>query len=358
MSARIRGLDGIRAYAAIIVVTTHLQIFISLYHSNSPIYGIVAGGSNGVKIFFVLSGFLITHLLLSEYEMHGKIRLGYFLARRALRIFPLFYLFIFCLILIGFFFETNTKFNQIIYSSLYLFNFVSHADYNIILGHTWSLAVEEHFYLLWPPFFLFLLKKQISLKKILFILFIIYFILEILHYYLVNSTDLDHTYRVSSWTNSAAVYLLAGCFGGILIHTNYWKNDYYSRANNITLCFIFIFGFFIDFWYDSTTMIGRNIHIWGILSGILIVVNNQNWFIVRILELPPIQYLGQISYGVYLWQGFYLATGPSRGYNQTWPPDPLVGLILLCITVPLSYHLFEMRFLKLKEKFRPFAEDK
>ena len=75
--------------------------------------------------------------------------------------------------------------------------------------------------------------------------------------------------------------------------------------------------------------------------------------IVKILEMAPIRYLGQVSYGIYVWQGFYLGTGPGRDIGQNWPPDAYIGLILLIITVPLSYHLFEVKFLKMKERFRP-----
>ena len=75
--SRILGLDGIRAMAALMVVVTHLQIFISWHDSSSPLYSLV-WGVNGVKIFFVLSGFLITHLLLTEHERYGRIQLKFF----------------------------------------------------------------------------------------------------------------------------------------------------------------------------------------------------------------------------------------------------------------------------------------
>ncbi len=83
-----------------------------------------------------------------------------FWVRRALRIFPLFYLFILCVVLIGFFLDTNTSLKQILISAIYGFNFVPKSEYNIMLGHTWSLAVEEHFYLIWPPVLILMLKKN------------------------------------------------------------------------------------------------------------------------------------------------------------------------------------------------------
>ena len=87
--------------------------------------------------------------------------------------------------------------------------------------------------------------------------------------------------------------------------------------------------------------------------------------ITKFLELKPIVYLGKVSYGIYVWQGFYLATGPGRANGQEWPLAADIklqsltstGFILLCITVPISYHFFEVKFLKLKDRFRPSLEE-
>jgi len=350
---RILGLDGIRAMAALMVVVTHLHIFIAWDESESPFYGLV-WGVNGVKIFFILSGFLITHLLLVENEKYGKIKLKLFLIRRSLRIFPLFYLFIFAVIVIGIFFETKTSWFQIFISSIYGFNFMPRSGNNDTLGHTWSLAVEEHFYLIWPTLLILIIKKRKSFNRLLLVTGVIYLVLEFFNYYLHNYTSLNDDYNIAGWTTGSARFLLAGCFGGILIHTRKWKEVCGTRNLNIALFTIFILGYFVDFWFhNDSPIISRNLRTAGILSGILIIVNNQDWMIVKILEMAPIRYLGQVSYGIYVWQGFYLGTGPGRDIGQNWPPDAYIGLILLIITVPLSYHLFEVKFLKMKERFRP-----
>ena len=89
----------------------------------------------------------------------------------------------------------------------------------------------------------------------------------------------------------------------------------------------------------------------GILSAIFWIYINQNSKLVSLLEFRPIKYVGTVSYGIYLWQGFFLSTGPNRYIGQEWPLDPTTGVILLCITVPFSYHLVEKKFLTLKEKY-------
>ena len=78
---RILGLDGVRAYAALMVVVSHMYLFIELYNNNSPYYSLVRG-IIGVQIFFILSGFLITNLLYSEYKKYGRISFKLFIIRR------------------------------------------------------------------------------------------------------------------------------------------------------------------------------------------------------------------------------------------------------------------------------------
>jgi len=362
---RILGLDGVRAYAALMVVVSHMYLFIELYNNNSPYYSLVRG-IIGVQIFFILSGFLITNLLYSEYKKYGRISFKLFIIRRGLRIFPVFYLFILALVIIGFFFETMITPKQLFYASIYWFNHLPRDEYSILLGHTWSLAVEEHFYLIWPPVFILMLKNKISPTIQIFMLLVMIYFLQLLQDSLYSNDELAGTYRLSGWTSSAAIYLLTGCIGGIMLHTSWWEKVSSLGFVSIMLAIVFLSGFLINFWYDEVDNFQKYARIIGILSGILWIVINQNSIITKFLELKPIVYLGKVSYGIYVWQGFYLATGPGRANGQEWPLAADIklqsltstGFILLCITVPISYHFFEVKFLKLKDRFRPKNIDK
>ena len=349
--ARIRGLDGIRAYAVVMVVVTHLHIFIEWYNNNSPMYSLV-WGANGVIIFFILSGFLITHLLFIEYEKTGTVNIKQFIIRRGLRIFPAFYLFILALFILGLFIETNTTPKQLFMAAIYWFNHTPRSEYNSILGHTWSLAVEEHFYIIWPLIFLLLSKVKARGLSISMALIVMIYSLQILQNHLYVETNLNQTFLLDRWTSSAAIYLLSGCLGASFLHTKYWMKIHNMQMVSVILSVLFVVGFGVDFWFEGDYRIAKYWRIAGILSAILWVYINQDSKLVQILEFSPIKYIGIVSYGIYLWQGFYLSTGPYRWAGQEWPLDPTIGLILLCITVPLSYHLFEMKFLKLKERFR------
>ena len=139
-------LDGLRAAAVVLVF---------LHHAGFPR---IAGGFEGVTVFFVLSGFLITTLLLSELAEHGSIRLRSFYARRALRLFPALFVFLAFLVVWAFVGEDDTNGPQLLRDVLATFGYVQNISLGLrhgdaewgLLGHAWSLSVEEQFYLLWP----------------------------------------------------------------------------------------------------------------------------------------------------------------------------------------------------------------
>src|SRR3984893_4831509 len=143
--SHIPALDGLRAVAVFLVIIAHFGF------AQVP-------GAHGVMIFFVLSGFLITWLLLKESERYGKISLAGFYKRRTLRIFPAFY--VYWLILITLLVATGKAvlwphaWSALFYTSNYYS--AINGDPNNGLSHTWSLAIEEQFYLLWPFVFLML----------------------------------------------------------------------------------------------------------------------------------------------------------------------------------------------------------
>jgi peptidoglycan/LPS O-acetylase OafA/YrhL len=141
------GLDGLRAISIVFVIISHL-----LWMPSFPWHWIAAilnPGDLGVRIFFVISGFLITTLLVREKENTGTISLLNFYRRRTLRIFPAYYTFLVCVFLLVSYGVLYIEPVDYLYSITYTFNFKGQQG-TWWLGHTWSLAVEEQFYLLWP----------------------------------------------------------------------------------------------------------------------------------------------------------------------------------------------------------------
>lgn len=144
MRGRIPGLDGLRAISIMIVLCAH-----SMGTPHMPtIPHTAVFGDLGVRTFFVISGFLITTLLRAEFEATGRISLRDFYVRRVYRIFPAFYVYLAVIVGIAAIGWITVPAQDVAFAATYTMNFHAHRAW--WLGHLWSLAVEEQFYLLWP----------------------------------------------------------------------------------------------------------------------------------------------------------------------------------------------------------------
>jgi peptidoglycan/LPS O-acetylase OafA/YrhL len=153
-SKRIPCIDGLRAISILLVLLAHGRQSLGF----PRLQGIPFTGATGVCLFFVISGFLITTLVLDEKERAGCVSLRHFYARRALRIFPAFYCYIAALIVFRHIGWVHFSQASLLSSVTYWRNFYD-GPQEWVLGHTWSLSVEEQFYLLWP-----LLIARLSLR--------------------------------------------------------------------------------------------------------------------------------------------------------------------------------------------------
>jgi len=152
------GLNGVRAIAALVVVFSHITIALEKFDLDPFIFGTLANGKLkvtlmsefGVTMFFVLSGFLITYLLLEE-KSKAKIQIRKFYMRRILRIWPLYYIYLIValvtLIVIGIPINGTSLLEYIFFASNIPFIYARPIP---LLEHYWSLGVEEQFYLFWP----------------------------------------------------------------------------------------------------------------------------------------------------------------------------------------------------------------
>tara|TARA_R110001583_G_scaffold154316_1_gene305997 strand:- start:27564 stop:28580 length:1017 start_codon:yes stop_codon:yes gene_type:complete len=306
-------------------------------------------GNAAVQAFFVLSGFLITHLLISEQKKYGTISLYNFYLRRSLRIFPLYF---FVILLVAFFQYTGenvTNIKSIIFSAFYSYNFIPKAWYSPILGHTWSLAVEEHFYLIWPFVFITIAPHFKKLIRVLFIFISISLLLAII---LTNINFINDNFFIKRWSFIAGSNIAMGGLLAILladpIRINIKKLLRTKGALAIGLTLIFCETWF----HEASYFITQYIRGAGFTILIGWITLNQKNILTKSLDIYPLRYLGKISYGIYMYQGLFISTGPYRETNQTWPPDQWIGIILLIIIAPLSYHYFEKPILNLKHKLQ------
>lgn len=290
----------------------------------------------GVNIFFALSGFLITMLLIKERAATGTISLSGFFMRRALRIFPLYFLAITLLLVISMIGAANIQTCAFVYAYTYTLNFSSPLCTFSSMSHFWSLAVEEHFYLAWP--LIFLMGPRFALfAAICFAAACIVLGPTLTAYY--SSSD------VWRWTFPAAAPIAFGCIAAFVCN-NSRVVDLFSSKKSAPVLLVTIFsGLASPAFYHSDL-----IWMMSLAALILYVFHNQGSSLVRLLEFRPLALLGLISYGLYVWQGFFTGNGPYR-MGEQFPPALDTGLWLTFIVAPISYLFFEQPILKLKSRF-------
>lgn len=158
LKGRIPSLDGLRAISILVVSASHLN---HLFPNSHILQHVNTWGGHGVDVFFVISGFLITHLLLREKQTTGTVSLSKFYLRRAQRILPAFAFFVLAVVSLGAIGVLTIDRSALPYVLTYTYNLVPHHTL-ASFGPMWSLCVEEHFYLVWP-LIVFLCSRRLLL---------------------------------------------------------------------------------------------------------------------------------------------------------------------------------------------------
>jgi peptidoglycan/LPS O-acetylase OafA/YrhL len=353
-------LNSLRFIAASLVIVSHVELYKSLFGLENlihiPFFQIV--GKLGVVLFFVLSGFLITSLLLHEREFKGTISIKNFFIRRILRIWPLYYLVIlsgfFVFPYIHFFDIPGDIFSNVLEhrSSSIIYYLTIFANLGVVLfgeiaytSQTWSIATEEQFYLIWP--FLFLKRKYF------------YFVLSILLFYWGLSFILNHTgiKLFSGFTQNALTGFLSqfkiNCMaiGGVFAILIYKKSfiidilfkKYVLLIVSLITSGLILFGIKFPYFHDD---------IYSVLFAVIIINLACNDVYSTLLENKTTNYLGSISYGIYMLHGIALTIALKTAvyFQMNWVIYPITFLLTLLIS-HISYKYFESYFLKLKSKF-------
>lgn len=356
----IKGFDGLRAFSIILVLLTHLGIVYYIPDTSfmkDRVYLLFAG-TTGVNVFFAISGFLITRILLVEKDAANRIQLKNFYIRRFLRLLPplvIFYSVIAFLMLMGYLKASMPAF---LLSFFYLYNFAPYTIYISELGHTWSLAVEEQFYLFWP-FIISLFSTKAILRLVSVIIMLSLALLFLFAHFTITRNGVE--YSIYSFAFAERFFLPA--IGPIMIGSlvsliifykvNGWQ-DWFARKQ---VPFIALGLFLAPLYLPDVLLTGVVLlQALGISFFLAWIFYNQQTTAVRFLEWQPIKFIGKISYGIYVYQGIFLGTGP-RG-KHLWIqhfPQNIIFVILLAI---LSYYLVERPILKLKKFYASNAEQK
>lgn len=325
-------IDGLRALAVIPVI---------LFHINNEI---LPGGYIGVDIFFVISGFLITSIILNEYK-RGIFSFSNFWMRRIMRILPVLITVVFMTLITGRIIlygpDINNLGNQGI-AALLSFANISHwllaGDYwgftaeSSPLLHTWSLSVEEQFYLFFPLFMIITLKY---LHRWIGVVFIIFTLLSI-SLFLVGT----------QMSPAATFYLLptrAWELGaGAILSIIFFKKNLQFTSNNILAIVGFLLIILSYFFIGDKGGISPFLVI-PVFGAVLIIAftKDSNSIINKILSMRPVTYIGKISYSLYLWHWPILVLSRQYGLKHNLEINYMYISIFIFILSVLSYHFIE-----------------
>lgn len=332
-------LDGVRAIAIILVFATHF------YMDAMP------GGWIGVDVFFVLSGYLITSVLLHELRQSGKISLGNFYMRRVLRLTP-------ALALLVLFQFARSPFSHnpwevregTLIGAAYLENWNKVFEFGPqdLMGHTWSLAIEEQFYWLWPLTLLFLIKRRplIWITAAFAAMAVARFVLWRDGY---AATTLQYCLLIRP------VGLLIGCIIAFLPIDRWRPPALIAPAALLALLALGLFAEKSIYAFLAAPLAA------SLATAALIISLPSAAAVTRGLSLIPIRYTGKISYGLYLYHLPIISLGLAWKAHTPFHAVPSViyaaGLIVLSFAVAaLSFEFVEKPFLGLKDRFQSNRE--
>ncbi len=338
-SKRIPCLDGIRAISITLVLLAH---FIGTVGQDVPkwILPFTKMGNLGVRIFFIISGFLITTLLISEYKKTGTISLLKFYFNRTFRIFPAFYAFIFAILIASVMGFITLREGDLLHAVTYTTNY--HHDRAWELGHLWSLAVEEQFYLLWPAMFLLF-----GMRGALFCS-TAYLIIGPVVRVLTWKYFPDDRIGIGESFQTVADAIATGCVFAF-IKTRLSENALFARIQSrratvagliILIVVLNHFKGYISFMYP----LGETVLNLSIVFFIDWCLRNSTGYLGRFLETRPLVFVGVLSYSLYLWQQPFL-----NRHSDAFVTSSPFNLLFVVLFALLSYYLVENPMLRLRE---------
>ena len=346
----IPGLDGLRALSVIIVIIAHMGF-----------ENIVPGGF-GVTVFFFISGFLITRLLLAESEAKGKVKLSKFYLRRIIRLYPalLFMLYMTACLYIIFRFGSPAPIELAAGVGYFtnIFQVFSRIGGELPFmpwTHLWSLAVEEHFYLAFPILVVLLRKNWLHLARVLCGVIIA---ATLWRTYIAFGTNLpvaDYNYMM---TDARIDSLAWGCLLSVMLHISGSAQAYRSFIGLLPTLFGFA-GLAASFLIrDENFRYTLRFTVQG-LSIFLLILNLYYWrtlgFAFAILDWKPLAYIGSISYALYLWH-VPIIDMMIRGFGDNLINKAIAVVISFGLAV-FSYNYVEKPFIKLRRTFGSHVPD-
>jgi len=302
-------------------------------------------GNIGLQLFFAISGFLITGLLLKEQTEKGNINIKKFYLRRLIRICPVYFVYLGIILLIKATHISEPNYKDISIAALFISDF-GNVGNTWLVAHTWSLSVEQQFYLCWPIVFVVLPRKYFYLFAIIIIYDLLYFKLRF--------------YPVLFVFHSLFISALPIIFGAFLSIALY--KDWLKKVHHILMHPAFALSFFLAIliYLPRTYQPASFLKIpYDYTISCFFIVLFMNYaihcdvknIIYRLLNNRVIVYIGILSYSIYIWQQIFLAPTYNFTVYPSWTIFPL-NIVLAVATAIISYNLIEKPFLRLKAQLK------
>ncbi|MBL7779362.1 MAG: acyltransferase [Chitinophagales bacterium] len=337
-------LTGLRFFAALSVIVYH-------YYGDS-----VINGHLGVILFFCLSGFLITSLLFKEVEQTGKVAIGYFLMRRVLRIWPLYYLVTIIGFLLYYFNVHPSGVVDPVKTGLFNLFFLSNALFVMReaypgAGILWSVGSEEQFYLIWPFLIAFFRKYFVLICLLIITVFVVVpNLLDYINTHYHNGKNSAAEFTSKLLLRIAFNSMATGAFAAwIYLHFPKLLTVFFSVPFQI-----FLYIATIALWISNIHVKYVNDQLFATLFTLIIINLACNSRTIVCLELSWLKFLGKISYGLYVYH-LAIAILLKKAYLHYLPHHYsthlffIVGLMLTILVSAVSYEYFEKYFLKIKD---------
>ena len=351
-------IDSLRALAVLAVIIYHVDV------------NYLPGGFLGVDLFFVLSGYLISSLIIKEYKKTGSVNLYNFYIRRARRLLPAVYFMITVgLVVMVLFNEVLLRKSHLdaifgyIYSSNWWYIFHK-LDYFDSFGaqspfkHLWSLAIEEQFYMIFPLLFLLVNRKKKSKdgtyklnKNFLYVVLGLIIVSLIAHIILF---DINNISRIYFGTDTRAFSLLVGVVGAILypierLHAKVTlqQNMIYSVVSLVSIATLITVMIYTS---EYNTWLYRGGFLLVAVLGLIVIISSgkQHTLMSRLLSFKPVVFIGKISYSLYLWHFLVLVlTTPVSEIGNPNIYFVILRVILTFVVAIVSYVFVETPIRKL-----------
>lgn len=346
---RFHALDGLRTVAVFAVVTYH------------ALPSVLKGGGVGVDIFFTLSGFVITNLILNEYRESAHVRIRSFYLRRVARLWPALGLLCAVVAFAAIAFPSSVwrgeQWNAVL-SGLHVMNFARGGWFTDSItggsmGHAWSLAVEEHFYLVWPLLLIALLKA-FTIRRILVLTIVLAALAIILRIFLqVNGAGWE---RIYNGPDTRADQLLIGCALALAVRLSDGRPNLVEKLTRISaalawpsivllasVCAVIAYPRQDATWEIAYRSIGPSIIAVATATVIAAVVTRPQGLLQGALGHPWLAWPGRhLSYGIYLWHYpiLFVLTDMITGANSG-PLRFILAIAMTCLVALASSRFVE-----------------